>query len=288
MGTQSIVFRCAMLVALFLGVTVAQYANQRGPFDTSSSGMQLGCNTTLAKDCELQLLSCRLFSGPANDEATMCRCGEDFFGKCLRNAGCEMHEEVNPPGQLYFDKCVDHIMRYDCNPPDALMCAVNCASPGTIDVDKSMIVIFNNYGEYYLRIRICKNIVHPLRFDNYSIVDPIPCNEDTFKTCGRWIPPQTFTPVALPSETTYIEIDSCLITPEGTQLCIDSEKPVRVYGNSQLFPEKYDVPKGPASVCSSDADCMGSFCEKKLRPSTCAPKLRRHLLYSGKKYFEVD
>lgn len=256
--------------------------------------VQPGCDLDAAKQCEMDLLECRLFSGPADDPPTMCRCGEQFYGVCLRLAGCEMHEELNPPGELYMKKCVDHIYRYDCNPPDPLMCAINCASPGTVDAGNSRLMLFNNYGGYHLRLRICENIVHPLRLKTYSVVDPVPCNndnentEDDFLICGRWIPPQTFTPVALPPGTTYIEIDKCIVNDDGSQLCIQGDEPVRVYGNSQLFPETYNAPKSAVSECSSDDDCLGSFCERKLRPAACAPKLRRNIEQSGANYFEVD
>jgi hypothetical protein len=266
---------------------------------------QPGCDKVKAQKCEQDLLECRLFSGPADDPATMCRCGENFYGECLRLAGCETHQEVGPLRQLYMKKCVNHIYQYDCNPPDPLMCAVNCASNGTINTDESMIMIFNNYGEYYLRIRICTSVVHPGKLDVYSFVDSPVCNnnndnvDDDFLVCGRWIPPQTFTPVAVPKATTYIEIDDCEVSPNGEQHCFTDRVPVRIYGNEQLFPTTYEVPKSDVSVCQADAvktgyvtpqddACLGSFCENKLRPSTCAPKLKRHYQQSGRNYFEVD
>jgi hypothetical protein len=46
-----------------------------------------GCDTESALKCEYEFLVCKLFGGPANDAATLCKCAGDFFGKCLRNAG---------------------------------------------------------------------------------------------------------------------------------------------------------------------------------------------------------
>ena len=48
----------------------------------------------------------------------------------------------------------------------------------------------------------------------------------------------------------------------ATNWCAESlrkfgDEPVRVYGNSQLFPETYNAPKSAVSECSSDADCLG-------------------------------
>jgi len=44
--------------------------------------------------CEYDFLQCRLFTGPADDPATMCACGEIFYGQCLRAAGCQTHLQV--------------------------------------------------------------------------------------------------------------------------------------------------------------------------------------------------
>lgn len=300
LGLKSTLIRCTLLLAFFQLVT---------PQFTES--VQPGCDRDAAIQCELDLLECKLFSGPAEDELTMCRCGEKFYGDCLRQAGCEMHKEYGPGGEVYMKKCVDHIMRYKCLAQQGtsssyadpewwgtgpLMCAVNCASPDTIDRDNSMLMLFNNYGDYWLRIRVCRSSVHPLRLKTYSVVDSVKCdneNEDTvddFLVCGRWVKPQTFTPVALPKDTTYLELDSCIITDDGEQFCDPNIPPVRIYGNSRLFPETYDAPKGLTAQCSVDDDCLGTFCETKLRPSTCAPKLRRHidLGVSGELYFAVD
>lgn len=46
-----------------------------------------GCDTSAAAQCEYEFLLCKLFKGPANDQATLCNCAKDFYGKCLRLAG---------------------------------------------------------------------------------------------------------------------------------------------------------------------------------------------------------
>jgi hypothetical protein len=138
------------------------------------------CDVVAAKKCEYDLLICKLFTGPADDPATMCRCGGIFYGECLRLAGvlfsskhkkfslfmnhstfqCETHPEVGAltSHEIYMKTCIDLIIRFDC--PSSLMCAMNCASDTTIDAATTKIIPFNNYGAYYLRIRICNNKVH--------------------------------------------------------------------------------------------------------------------------------
>ena len=280
-------------IAFVLLVLLVKGGQSQDP-ETYIGYYQPGCDLDAAKQCELDLLECRLFSGPADDPPTMCKCGEKFYGQCLRAAGCEFHEEFGPAGEIYMKKCIDHIYKYDCPPPDPLMCAVNCASEESISLEDSMVMFFNNYGKYYLRIRICNSGVHPLRLAQYGTTEITPCNDendnldDDFLSCARWIPPKVYTPVAIAKGATYIEVDSCNIDPDGRQWCDPNIPPVRIYGNSQVFPLTYSVPKSDFSFCSSDADCLGSFCELKLRPSTCSPKLKRHLEQSGKFYFEVD
>lgn len=39
------------------------------------------------------------------------------------------------------------------------------------------------------------------------------------QVCSRWIPPGTFVPVALPIDTTYVEVDSCTYLNDGTPFC---------------------------------------------------------------------
>ena len=39
------------------------------------------------------------------------------------------------------------------------------------------------------------------------------------------------------------------------------------------------------SVCSSDGQCVGSFCDTHFRPPVCSPKTTVHVEKSGKYYF---
>lgn len=53
------------------------------------------CDVNKAAQCEYEQLQCKLFSGYANDPATLCRCGEQFYGVCLRAAGVKLLTKVN-------------------------------------------------------------------------------------------------------------------------------------------------------------------------------------------------
>lgn len=63
--------------------------------------------------------------------------------------------------------CIDLIINYDC--PSSMMCAINCASDTQIDLSTTKIIPFNNYGAYYLRIRICENKVQSQQLSRYDL-----------------------------------------------------------------------------------------------------------------------
>lgn len=159
--------------------------------------------------------------------------------------------------------CVDFIIENNC--PDPLICSVNCASDASIDPSATKIIPFNNYGQHYLRIRTCLYKVHEQRLERYSTIVQGACTGlGEFQVCSRLIPPLTFVPVALPINTTYIEIDNCVVTAEAgtynqTYSC-DAKNPARVYGNQYLFPRTFDVAQTNVSVCTADGNnsCFGS------------------------------
>lgn len=248
-----------------------------------------GCNEDAALQCEFEFLQCKLFNGPANDAKTLCDCASIFYGECLRLAGCETAREVGPlsDNEIYMKTCVDFIIENDC--PDPLICSMNCASDTSVDTDIMKIIPFNNYGEYYLRVRTCLFKVHDQRLERYSTIEQVACSSlQDFQVCSRFIPPLTFVPVALPINTTYIEIDSCEIFGNGTFVCKDSDPPPsRVYGNSFLFPRSFDVAQTNVSICAVDDDCLGSFCDTKYHPPICAPKTIKQALGTGSQYLTI-
>jgi len=254
-----------------------------------------GCDVVAAQQCEYDQLKCTLFTGPADDPATVCACGEIFYGQCLRYAGCETAQQVGALTlhQIYMKVCVDTIIKYDC--PDVMMCSINCASEGSVDRSKSKIIPFNNYGQYYLRVRICKDRINQQRYDRYATVQQGVCKTlADFDTCSRWIPPNTFVPVALPVDATYVEVDSChvdLSKPIGDpdRYYCDPRIPVqRIFGNSVIFPSAFNIPITSASICNPNNDkCLGSFCDSTFEPPLCSPKSYKCVQHSGKSYYDT-
>lgn len=269
-----------LLVAALVSVTHAQFGGLFPP----------PCDIVAAAKCEYDFLQCRLFSGPADDPATMCNCGEVFFGQCLRTAGCMFGRELDrlSAHDVYNKICINNMMKYDC--PSTLSCATNCASETFINASEAKIIPFNNYGKYNLRIRICDRIVHKEKLERYANVQPIPCKDiSDFKICGRWIPSLVFTLVAIPKNTTYIEVDNCEELSDGTFDCHTTTEPLptRVYGNQYIFASQFNVAQSNISICKTDETCLGSFCNLRFRPHVCSPKTLTHVISSGKNYFST-
>ncbi len=153
--------------------------------------------------------------------------------------------------------CVDFILENDC--PDPLICGINCASDGNIVGNSTKIIPFNNYGQYHLRVKTCLKKVHPQKLSRYSMVDQVACSSlSDYEVCNRWIPPMTFVPVALKIDTTYVQVDYCEVSGNGsTYLCHSSNpSPSTIYGNKYLFPPTFDVAQTSLSVCSQDSKCL--------------------------------
>lgn len=141
-------------------------------------------------------------------------------------------------------------MTYNCS--NSLICAINCASNASIDLSTTKIIPFNNYGTNYLRVRTCLYKVQSQQLSRYSTIQQSFCGSiNEFQVCSRWIPPSTYVPVALPIETTYIEIDSCTVSG-STYSCPALNLAKRVYGNSYLFPRSFDVSPTNGSTCTSN------------------------------------
>lgn len=287
-------FNCYCVVLIIvLFQSLSYFAVSQNQVYLSETAIQ--CDEEAALQCEYEFLICKL-GGPANDRDTLCTCAADYYGKCLRLAGCEISKEVGPltKHEIYMKQCVAFIMENNC--PNPLICSINCASDANIDVNKTKILPFNNFGTTYLRIRTCIHKVHQNKLDRYSYVDVNPCDEPSeFQSCARYISPQTFVPVALPIDTTYIEIDECVITQEvdtggintvKTFRCLP-ETPKRIYGNQKLFPRSYNVEQTRSSTCVVDANCTGSFCDKRIIPPKCSPKILEQALGEGKDYFFI-
>ena len=53
------------------------------------------CHGAAQMVCEQEYLTCKLYSGPANDAETKCLCAQEFYGICLREAGCAAERCAN-------------------------------------------------------------------------------------------------------------------------------------------------------------------------------------------------
>lgn len=212
-----------------------------------------GCDKIAAQVCEDDMLQCQLYSGPSDDPKTMCKCSTAFYGACLRQAGCESSRQVGAltKHEIYMKVCVQTIMKYDC--PDTTICAINCASDTYVDQNSSKIIPFNNYGEYYLRLKFCLQKVSTDKFNRYRFVDPGDCKAlSDYQICTRWVPPLAFVPVALPKTTSFIEIDSCNFNETTGYSCPVNTNSARVYGNSVIWPRSYDVAQTAVSICRTN------------------------------------
>ena len=274
-----------LLLIAFVALCTPSYAINEFNY-TFISDYPTGCDTDAAAVCEYEFTTCRLFSGPVDDPDTLCTCGKSFYGSCLRAAGCEIAVEVAELGndEIYMKKCVDHIIKYDCE--DTMTCAVNCATEENVNRTVSKIIPFNNYGQYYLRVRVCKKTINEHRAERYSLIQIGTCESlEDFEICNRWIPPMTFTPVALPIDAKYVEVDLCEIEDDGTYNCHTEWEPQRIFGNSYIFPSTFDIAQTNTSICSADTDCLGSYCDTHFRPPVCSPKTMVHVENSGAYYF---
>ena len=144
------------------------------------------------------------------------------------------------------------------NCPDPLICSINCASDREVDTKTMKVIPFNNYGASYIRVRTCLNKVHDQKLSRYSeIIQPACIKLNEFQLCSRLIPPSTFVPVALPIQTTYIEIDYCVIEIRESQetfICKSTDPITRIYGNTFLFPNSFDVAQTNTSTCTSNGN----------------------------------
>ena len=139
------------LHALFVTTLLLSFVYEGRSYNGHYLGLERNvCDEEAAADCDYEFLKCKIFTGmlslmyyslirfnyllthynagPAGDEPTLCRCGSEFWGNCLRKAGCETSRQVDPLSEKlpYMQLCVNHIMQYNC--PDVTMCSINCAS----------------------------------------------------------------------------------------------------------------------------------------------------------------
>ncbi len=271
------------------------------------------CDIVAAQQCEYDQLLCQLFTGPANDPATMCRCASTFYGECLRLAGVlfwfsffvlfllmtwlllfssvwnpstsrcidstsDLHENMHRfDHSIWLSQFADmfdelRLRHFNWSTdnqdhsiqqlwtvlPSHSNLSKQSSQPTVVQV-KDFFIWVSHQLSSILFCTLIHTCTHTLR---YSFVNTKACQTLTdFSSCSRWIPPLSFVPVALPVDTTYIEVDSCEYLPSGQAFChTASPAPVRMYGNKFLFPTSFDVPQSNVSVCSSDGGWVGWCC----------------------------
>lgn len=80
-----------------------------------------------------------LYRGPADDPPTACMCAAEFYGMCLREAGCASeyvsitpttHHDADFVGSPHsrMVECVEEHMKQDC--ADLSVCGSNCVGSG--------------------------------------------------------------------------------------------------------------------------------------------------------------
>jgi hypothetical protein len=81
------VYGLVVLLCVFVVSVWSQNVSWTNTTDVVFQTYPPGCDVDAAAQCEYDNLICKLFTGPANDPATLCRCGGIFYGECLRKAG---------------------------------------------------------------------------------------------------------------------------------------------------------------------------------------------------------
>ena len=115
------------------------------------------CNPAAEIVCEQEYLTCKLYSGPANDAEAGCLCSGQFYGICLRAAGCAAHR---------YTDCVATLQGDDC--PDMSVCGSNCIGGGNgLDLSGARIVPVNNYAANFLRFSTCDASLDAVRVASF-------------------------------------------------------------------------------------------------------------------------
>lgn len=100
------------------------------------------------------------------------------------------------------------------------------------------------------------------------------CPTSSKTSCPYWIPPKTFTALAIPKEATVLEMWMCSLSIDGniTHTLCDEETSKEYRGHLDLWPSSIDVQAGNAPSCFFDQDCPGSYCDTTISPARCAPR----------------
>lgn len=189
--------------------------------------------------------------------------------------------------------CLSKIIELQCD--DIAVCGSNCIGDGNglIDMEtdtegnlvNSRVLPVNNFGSNFLQFSVCDRGVNSVMQNKYSMISMDRCDDASFKVCPYWIPPRTFTALAIPSNTSYVKMETCVYVDrfmdvDGSEnttdayvaTCLENPKPVEYYGTRMWWPSSIDVEYSDHAYCSRDEHCDGSYCDIHYAPSKCAPK----------------
>ena len=103
------------------------------------------CDAADELACEQDYMRCLLYEGPANDRVAACYCAGQFYGKCLRAAGCAAKQ---------YQNCWKEHQMQDCD--DMTVCGSNCVGDGNgLDLSDTRILPINNFARNFLRFSVC-------------------------------------------------------------------------------------------------------------------------------------
>lgn len=189
------------------------------------------------------------------------------------------------------------------------VCGSNCVGPtgNGLDLSEARILPVNNYAKNFLRFSTCPLGLDEETFSSHEVVHMRRCRdagpgvppEEEFQVCPYWIPPSTFTALAIPQNSAYVRmefanyVESSGVSGGGAKgnatlrgssyiaNVLKSPKAVEFYGTSQLWPSTIDVAFEETNFCSANSDCPGSYCNLRPVPHKCAPKTAKHHAGSG-------
>lgn len=227
----------------------------------------------MARECQdREVAACReaydkcLISGPVGDgyRELACACADEYYGVCIREAGC---------AAKLMTECVDVLTKGHCD--DSSVCGSDCTGDST----KTRIVPVNNYSPNYLRFSACFLRYNDRSLQKFGLLHMDRCDDtNLFFECPYWIPPHTYTALAIATNVTYLRMHACSVSSSGEDddpaladyTCHD-QSAVDYYGTEIWFPPSIDVALTDG-FCSADTHCPGSFCDHLRQPPMCAPK----------------
>ena len=205
--------------------------------------------------------------------AHMCTCADEYYGVCARKSGCS---------SILMKQCVDEMDKWGgC---DSSVCGSNCVNrgEGAIPPDAHVLPV-NNFGANALRFSVCFRRLNERSFNRFGMVVSERCAENDFHLCPYWIPPETFTAIAIAHNASYLKMEFCVVNDEGAYgdeayyNCLTDPAPREYYGTETHWPTTVDVEFTRAPYCGSDLDCPGSSCDTSQRPPICAPHVPGNL-----------